>query len=220
MPRRDSPTRVPDEQKLVPPAASIPPPLPPPLPPAPPPATPFNWEAFMGVKLFAWLGGLALFLGVVFTGQILLREQPDHATRADRDRRNSRSGFGRHGLVAGARPLPGHGPESLRHRHRHPLRRSFCRAFLLRAHFPNDGVFRHVGGHALFVPPRGKSSARRLSSFSGLLGGFLTPVLLRSGVDNAPALFLYIALLDLGLAAVALRKHWHYLVLLAAVGTA
>ena len=26
----------------------------------------FTLEAFMGVKLFAWLGGLALFLGVVF----------------------------------------------------------------------------------------------------------------------------------------------------------
>ncbi|MBA2433639.1 MAG: DUF2339 domain-containing protein [Chthoniobacterales bacterium] len=44
---------------------STPPPLPI-APPPPPPATPFNWEAFMGVKLFAWLGGLALFLGVVF----------------------------------------------------------------------------------------------------------------------------------------------------------
>src|SRR5678816_4312700 len=54
----------------------------------------------------------------------------------------------------------------------------------------------------------------------GLLGGFLTPALLPSGADNAPVLFLYIALLDLGLAAVALRKRWHYLVLLAAIGTA
>ncbi len=25
-----------------------------------------NWEQFMGAKLFAWLGGLALFLGVAF----------------------------------------------------------------------------------------------------------------------------------------------------------
>src|SRR5207302_8103578 len=25
-----------------------------------------NWEQFMGVKLFAWIGGLALFLGVAF----------------------------------------------------------------------------------------------------------------------------------------------------------
>src|SRR5262245_8457896 len=65
-PQQDSPSRVPDERKVVPPAASVPPPLPPPLPSIPPPVTPFNWEAFMGVKLFAWLGGLALFLGVVF----------------------------------------------------------------------------------------------------------------------------------------------------------
>src|SRR5207302_9712938 len=26
-------------------------------------ATPFNWEQFMGAKLFAWIGGFALFLG-------------------------------------------------------------------------------------------------------------------------------------------------------------
>src|SRR5262245_52546178 len=25
-----------------------------------------NWEQFMGVKLFAWIGGLALFFGVAF----------------------------------------------------------------------------------------------------------------------------------------------------------
>jgi uncharacterized membrane protein len=27
---------------------------------------PINWEQFMGAKLFAWIGGLALFLGVAF----------------------------------------------------------------------------------------------------------------------------------------------------------
>src|SRR5262249_29710795 len=26
----------------------------------------FNWESILGVKLFAWIGGFALFLGVVF----------------------------------------------------------------------------------------------------------------------------------------------------------
>src|SRR5436309_261074 len=31
-----------------------------------PSPTPFNWESILGVKLFAWIGGLALFLGVVF----------------------------------------------------------------------------------------------------------------------------------------------------------
>src|SRR5205823_1866539 len=27
---------------------------------------PINWEQFMGAKLFAWIGGFALFLGVAF----------------------------------------------------------------------------------------------------------------------------------------------------------
>src|SRR5262249_8908276 len=31
-----------------------------------PTAPGINWEQFMGVKLFAWVGGLALFLGVAF----------------------------------------------------------------------------------------------------------------------------------------------------------
>ena len=45
-----------------------PPPLLPPVPalPAVPPRPAINWEMFMGVKLFAWIGGLALFLGVAF----------------------------------------------------------------------------------------------------------------------------------------------------------
>src|SRR5205807_4676035 len=58
--------------------AAIPPPLPdfaklsPTSPPPPVPATPaystppINWESVLGVKLFAWIGGFALFLGVVF----------------------------------------------------------------------------------------------------------------------------------------------------------
>ncbi|HUZ06925.1 MAG TPA: DUF2339 domain-containing protein, partial [Candidatus Paceibacterota bacterium] len=42
-------------------------PLPPPrVEPAHQPAPKINWEQFMGVKGFAWLGGFALFLGVAF----------------------------------------------------------------------------------------------------------------------------------------------------------
>jgi len=49
----------------------------------------------------------------------------------------------------------------------------------------------------------------------GLLGGFLTPVLLSTGQDHPLGLFSYIALLDAGLIAVVARKRWNYLVLLA-----
>ena len=45
----------------------------------------------------------------------------------------------------------------------------------------------------------------------GLLGGFLTPVLLSTGVDNEAALFGYVALLDAGVLALAYYKGWRSL---------
>ncbi|HKG23393.1 MAG TPA: DUF2339 domain-containing protein [Blastocatellia bacterium] len=45
----------------------------------------------------------------------------------------------------------------------------------------------------------------------GLIGGFLTPILLSTGVDNQAGLFGYIALLDAGVLALAYRKQWRSL---------
>ena len=45
----------------------------------------------------------------------------------------------------------------------------------------------------------------------GLVGGFLTPVLLSTGQDNQVALFTYISLLDAGVLAVAYFKRWRVL---------
>ncbi|HVF42124.1 MAG TPA: DUF2339 domain-containing protein, partial [Pyrinomonadaceae bacterium] len=45
----------------------------------------------------------------------------------------------------------------------------------------------------------------------GLVGGFLTPVLISSGRDNEVALFTYVALLDAGVLAVAYFKRWRSL---------
>jgi hypothetical protein len=53
----------------------------------------------------------------------------------------------------------------------------------------------------------------------GLLGGFATPPALSTAVDRPLGLFSYILLLNVGLLAVALRKRWHGLVLLALAGT-
>jgi uncharacterized membrane protein len=53
----------------------------------------------------------------------------------------------------------------------------------------------------------------------GLLGGFLTPILLSTGEDRPVGLFGYIALLNAGLLAVALHRRWHYLAPLGAAGT-
>ena len=54
----------------------------------------------------------------------------------------------------------------------------------------------------------------------GMLGGFLTPVLLSTGQDNPLGLFGYIAILDAGLIVVALNRRWFFLPALAALGTA
>jgi uncharacterized membrane protein len=52
-----------------------------------------------------------------------------------------------------------------------------------------------------------------------LIGGFLTPILLSTGVDNEPALFSYIALLDLGVLALAYSKQWRSLNYMAFIST-
>src|SRR5207244_10752473 len=54
----------------------------------------------------------------------------------------------------------------------------------------------------------------------GIAGAFLTPVLLSTGEDYPLGLFGYIALLDVGLLAVAQRRRWNALPILGAVGTA
>jgi uncharacterized membrane protein len=218
-PQGDSPPRVPDEQKLVLPGASIPPPLPPPLPPTPPPATPFNWEAFMGVKLFAWLGGFALFLGVVFMVKYSFEN-------------NLITPLGR--IVIGGTvglALVATGWWLARGRYR-VTAQSLCAtgivilyADLFAAHsfytlISLTTAFFAMSAITLFSFLLAVNLSAQVIVVLGLLGGFLTPALLPSGADNAPVLFLYIALLDLGLAAVGLRKRWHYLVLLAAIGTA
>ncbi|HSE97174.1 MAG TPA: DUF2339 domain-containing protein, partial [Blastocatellia bacterium] len=45
----------------------------------------------------------------------------------------------------------------------------------------------------------------------GLIGGFLTPILLSTGRDNQTGLFTYIALLDAGVLALAYSKQWRIL---------
>src|ERR1700704_2902961 len=89
--REDASTQLPEIVTEPKPAApiispvSVPPPLPvtavlPPIPEtkpimpvervqigaAPPPARSIDWEQFMGAKMFSWIGGFALFLGVAF----------------------------------------------------------------------------------------------------------------------------------------------------------
>ena len=173
----------------------------------------------MGVKLFAWLGGLALFLGVVFMVKYSFEN-------------NLITPLGR--IVIGGTvglALVATGWWLARGRYR-ATAQSLCAtgivilyADLFAAHsfyalISLTTAFFAMSAVTLFSFLLAVNLSAQVIVILGLLGGFLTPALLPSGADNAPALFLYIALLDLGLAAVALRKRWHYLVLLAAIGTA
>lgn len=53
----------------------------------------------------------------------------------------------------------------------------------------------------------------------GLIGGFLTPVMLSTGQDNQTGLFGYMILLDLGVLGIAWFKHWRSLNYLAYLAT-
>jgi uncharacterized membrane protein len=198
------------------PAAPPPPtalPVPPPIPPKP-----FDWEAFFGVKLFAWIGGFVLFLGIVFlvkysfdnnlitpamrvaigtvVGIVLIATGWFTATRNYRVSGQSLCATGV--LVLYGNIFAAH---------------VFYRLIALGPAFASMAVVTAV---AFFLAVRMNA---QVIVILGLLGGFLTPVLLSTGVDNPTALFGYIAVLNIGVAAVALRKRWDYLVLLAAAGT-
>src|SRR5437764_15486208 len=68
------------------PATLIPPPMPEtkPITPveevqmetAPPPVRTIDWEQFMGAKMFAWIGGFALFLRVAFLAKSSVEHNP------------------------------------------------------------------------------------------------------------------------------------------------
>ncbi len=213
--------------------------LPPPLPtavktPAPPPiplfhaeAEPsgfklpaFNWEQFMGVKLAAWLGGLALFLGSVFFVKLSIENNwiPPEVRVA--------LGFLLGiGLVVGGVMLS---------RKRYTVTaQTLCASgivtlyaitFACRSiyHFEFFGPIPTFGLMVLITTTAFLLAVRmeaKVVAVLGMLGGFLTPSLLSTGHDNPLGLFAYIALLDIGLVAVALHRRWHFLVPLGVGGT-
>ena len=224
-----APVSLPVAPPLAPPPVRMPAPVPamepPPLKPAPayqPPARGpvINWEQFMGAKLFAWLGGLALFLGVAF----FVKYSFEHALIPPEVRVALGFLLGV-GLVVGglwipreryaitAQTLVGAGIVSL-------YAVTFaCNSIYHFAFFGTGATFllmTLITAAAFIVAVRLEA---QVVAILGLLGGFLTPVLLATGQDNPVGLFGYVALLDLGLAALALHRRWLHHVPLAALGT-
>src|SRR5437016_1591744 len=211
---------------IVPEKESVPPPIPerfvkeavPQI--ATPPRPPINWEQFMGAKLFAWIGGLALFLGVAFFVKYSFEHNliPPEVRVA--------IGFAV-GLV-----LVG-GGLALKRKENVVTSQTLCAtgililytvtfAFRSFYHFACFGLVPTFLLMAL-ITAVAFLLAVRLNAIAvailGMAGGFLTPILLSTGQDNPPGLFGYIALLDIGLLMLARRKEWIALPVLGAVGT-
>src|SRR6266568_1662456 len=179
-----------------------------------------NWEQFMGAKLFAWIGGFALFLAVAYF--VKYSFEHDLIPPEVRVALGFLVGIG---LVVGG--------VVLRRKEYSITAHTLCATgililyavtFACRAvyHFaffglvPTFVLMTLVTATAFLLAVRLEA---QVVALLGMLGGFLTPKLLATGDDKPVALFCYIALLDAGLLAVAQHRRWFYLVALAAAGT-
>ncbi|WP_395753111.1 DUF2339 domain-containing protein [Prosthecobacter sp.] len=190
--------------------------------PARAPVPSINLEQFMGAKLFAWVGGLALFLGVIFFVKLSIERgwiSPELRTAI--------------GFVIGA-GLVGAGVVIERRKLYATLGQTLCATGIVVLY----GV--SYAAHALYhIPPFNHALVTfglmtlitatafllavrmqaQVVAVLGMLGGFLTPIFCSTGHDNPGGLFGYIALLDIGVLAVAKHKRWLHLTALAASGT-
>ncbi|MGD0206760.1 MAG: DUF2339 domain-containing protein [Verrucomicrobiota bacterium] len=207
---------------VTPPPVSAAPMPPRPASAAPRPTVPaINWEQFMGVKLFAWIGGLALFLGVAFFVKYSFDNNlvPPELRVAI-------------GFITGLGLLVGGVVMS---RKNYPaLSQTLCATgvvILYAVTFACHSIYKFQFFDVIptfllmaLITTAAFLLAARLDAMVvailGMLGGFLTPILLSTGQDNPAGLFGYIAILDAGLIVVALNRRWHFLTALAAAGTA
>jgi uncharacterized membrane protein len=188
---------------------------------AAPAKPPINWEQFMGAKLFAWIGGLALFLGVAFFVKYSFEHNliPPELRVAI-------------GFVVGAGLVIG--GLLLKRKENAVTAQTLCATgtlvlyavtFACRAYYhfaffgliPTFLLMTLITAIAFLLAVRLNAI---VVAVLGIAGGFLTPVLLSTGEDNPLGLFGYIALLDIGLLAVAQRQRWSALPILGAIGTA
>jgi uncharacterized membrane protein len=206
-------------------AASAPPPAPPQPPSAEPPARqpslpPINWEQFMGAKLFAWIGGLALFLGVAF----FVKYSFEHNLISPELRVAIGFAVGLVLVVGGL---------ALKRKENAVTAQTLCSTGILILYAVTFACrsFYHFAFFGLIptflvmtlITVVAFLLAVRLNAIAvailGMAGGFLTPILLSTRQDNPFGLFGYIALLEIGLLLVARRKQWSALPILGAVGT-
>jgi hypothetical protein len=174
----------------------------------------------MGAKMFAWIGGFALFLGVAF----FVKYSFEHNLISPELRVAI-------GFLAGITLVIG--GVALKRKENVVTAQTLCGTGILILYavtfacrsfyyFPFFGLIPTFALMSLITAAAFLLAVRMdalVVAILGIAGGFLTPVLLSTGQDNPSGLFGYIALLDIGLLAVARRKEWSSLPILGAVGT-
>src|SRR5213592_4457701 len=182
---------------------------------------PIDWEQFMGAKLFAWIGGLALFLGVAF----FVKYSFEHDLIPPELRVAIGFAVGLVLIVGGL---------ALKRKENVVTAQTLCATgililyavtFACRSfyHFAFFGLIPTFLLMTLITVVAFLLSVRLnaiIVAVLGIAGGFLTPILLSTNQDNPLGLFGYVALLDIGLLALAQRQRWSALPILGAIGTA
>ncbi len=224
------PTPEPAKPRATPPpfptevAPVIQEPVTPPInPPTPPPflnrdVSTINWERFMGVNLFAWIGGFVLFLATAF----FVKYSIDNNLISPEIRVAVGSLLGISLLIGGLQ---------LSLKQYRVTAQTLCSTGILILYadvFASYSFYHFIEVTAAFLLMIAVTAVAfllavrldaKVVAILGVLGGFFTPSLLSTGQDNPLGLFSYIFILDAGLIAIALRKKWTFLIPLAAVGT-
>ncbi len=182
-----------------------------------PPTSAMDWENLIGVRLFAWVGGGALFLGAaLFLHYSIQQNLISPAVRVAvglaagsfalflGDRLRKRTD------VAG-QALAGAGVAIL-----------YASLFAARSLYHLLDSATAFIGMGLVTVTAGVVAVKRSAfvlALLGLIGGMATPYLLSEGEDRPVALLLYVALLDAGVVAVDRRRSWPVLSLLGLTGS-
>jgi uncharacterized membrane protein len=216
-PTQPLPTMAAESVPPPPPVVEPPPPFEPPPPPPPPGPSGLqrlatflrgvDWEQFLGVKLFSIMAGVvALILGVLF-----IRYSIDHGWVIPPIRMAISIAFGL-GLIVAS--------ETRWAREYRLLMQALCAAgiaVLFAAFFAAHALWHLIPALLAFlllalVAATAVLLAIRRNSLViavlGLLGGFVTPILLSTGENRPLGLFGYLLLLNVGLAWVAHKQRW------------
>lgn len=182
---------------------------------------PISLEQFMGAKLFAWLGGVAMFFGVIF----FVKYAFEHNLIPPAMRVAL-------GYLTGAALLGG-GIWT----HQKPAYRILAQALCATGILTLYGVT--FAAHSLYQFPAFNPAITfalcvaitiaaiaiamrynaQVVAALGMVGGFASPLLLHSICSNTFVLFSYIGLLDIGILACARLKPWRFLPPAAVIGT-